>query len=304
MLRGIERSRIFHDDTDRWDFVERLSRLIPELHFRCFGWALMDNHVHAVLQTWDVPLARLMARLNTGYAKAFNERHGRVGHLLQNRFRSRLVRDEADLAGLVAYVHANPLKADCVRSEAALRDFPWCGHGALMGNRPPLPFESVRETLRLFGSDPASARANLRQQIACCIAEPTASTNVEPLDPWARGTSPPPQNLRGISMPLHTPNSGSFASLAEIEDAACDHFGIRHAALRSGARSSAIARTRGAVAFGAVHVLGMPIAEVARYLGVSPGAISRAVARGARDYARLAELHPTYSEHDAPRGVK
>jgi len=305
MLRGIERGRIFHDDTDRQDFVERLSRLIPELQFRCFGWALMDNHVHAVLQTRKIPLARLMARLNTGYAKSFNARHERVGHLLQNRFRSRLVRDETDLAGLVTYVHANPLKAGCVHSEAALRDFPWCGHGALMGKRPALPFESVRETLGLFGSGEAVARSRLRRRIDRCVMESADSAREQPMDPWARGAgaNPEPENPpQALPSPCSTDGT-AFASLAELESAACEHCGIGHAALRAGARSNAASQARAAVAFGALRVLGVPITLVATHLGVSPGGISRAAKRGARAYARLEELHRARTARRPPPGV-
>ena len=99
MVRGIDRLPIFLDDADREDFLHRLSRLIPQLGFLCFAWALMPNHVHLVIRSGQVRISQLMARLGTGYARRFNERHGRVGHLFQNRFRSRCVVDDADLVG-------------------------------------------------------------------------------------------------------------------------------------------------------------------------------------------------------------
>ncbi|MBW1688614.1 MAG: transposase, partial [Deltaproteobacteria bacterium] len=109
IVRGIEGRRIFRDDADREDFVERLERLLPELGFLCYAWAFVPNHAHLVLQTGPVPLSRLMARLLTGYARRFNERHERSGHLFQNRFRSRVIEDDSDLLGVVLYVHRNPL---------------------------------------------------------------------------------------------------------------------------------------------------------------------------------------------------
>ena len=133
MLRGIERRQIFLDARDHEDFLRRLDHLIPELGFRCFAWVLMPNHVHLALQTGPVPLPRLMARLGTGYAGYFNRRHDRVGHLFQNRYKSRLVADERDLLGVVLYVHRNPLRAGLVASMEALGRLDWCGHGALSG---------------------------------------------------------------------------------------------------------------------------------------------------------------------------
>ena len=97
MIRGIEGRRIFRDDGDRLDFLERLDRLVPELAFRCFASVLMPNHVHLAVQSGSVHLSRFMARLNTGYARSFNLRHRRGGYLFQGRFRSRIVCGEADL---------------------------------------------------------------------------------------------------------------------------------------------------------------------------------------------------------------
>src|SRR5512134_2440276 len=123
MLRGIERRRIFADDSDHEDFLRRLSDLAPALGFRCFAWALMPNHVHLVLRSGQARISQLMARLGTGYARYFNERHARVGHLFQNRFRSRRVLDDADLMGLTLYVTRNPLAGGLVADLHALEQF-------------------------------------------------------------------------------------------------------------------------------------------------------------------------------------
>jgi putative transposase len=56
VIRGIERKRIFADDEDREDFVERMSDLLQETGTRCYAWALMSNHVHLLLCTGKVPI--------------------------------------------------------------------------------------------------------------------------------------------------------------------------------------------------------------------------------------------------------
>lgn len=165
MARGIERRNIFRDDSDRRDFVARLERLLPEERWRCFVWVLLPNHYHLVLQSTGGRLSRLMARLNTGYARAFNRRHDRVGYLFQNRFKSRLVRDDADLMGLILYVSRNPLRAGLVRSLKGLEDYRWSGLGALTGRRPALPFESTIACLSVLGDDVDDARARLRRRL-------------------------------------------------------------------------------------------------------------------------------------------
>ena len=44
--RGIERRTIFRDDFDRENFLERLSKLVPETQSICYAWAFMSNHAH------------------------------------------------------------------------------------------------------------------------------------------------------------------------------------------------------------------------------------------------------------------
>ena len=80
IVRGIERRRIFSDDQDRDNFVERLGNIVIESQTACFAWALIPNHAHILLRTGQTPLATVMRRLLTGYAVSYNRRHRRHGH--------------------------------------------------------------------------------------------------------------------------------------------------------------------------------------------------------------------------------
>ena len=42
--RGIDRKRIFTDDTDRDNFLDRLGNILSETQTACFAWALIPNH--------------------------------------------------------------------------------------------------------------------------------------------------------------------------------------------------------------------------------------------------------------------
>jgi len=85
ILRGIERRKIFKDDQDRNNFLERLSDLLPATKTPCYAWALLPNHAHFLFQSGETGLSTLMRRLLTGYAVTFNRRHRRHGQLFQNR---------------------------------------------------------------------------------------------------------------------------------------------------------------------------------------------------------------------------
>jgi putative transposase len=79
IIRGIERRRIFSDDRDRDNFIDRLGELVSDTQTFCFGWALIPNHL--LLRTGKTSLSTVMRRLLTGYAVSYNRRHRRYGHL-------------------------------------------------------------------------------------------------------------------------------------------------------------------------------------------------------------------------------
>src|SRR2546422_7078952 len=86
--RGSARQRIFQDDADREDFVQRLARLAAAEALTVYAWALLPNHFHLLVRTGRQPLARSMRSLLTGYVGAFNRRYRCSGHLFQNRYKS------------------------------------------------------------------------------------------------------------------------------------------------------------------------------------------------------------------------
>jgi len=87
-VRGINRRKIFFDDSDRDDFLNRLGGILSDSKIACFAGAFMTNHLHLLLRTGVAPIASVMRRLLTGYAVSFNRRHRRHGHLFQNRYKS------------------------------------------------------------------------------------------------------------------------------------------------------------------------------------------------------------------------
>jgi putative transposase len=135
IMRGIERRKIFQDDQDRDQFLDRLRNILTETATPCYAWALLPNHVHLLLRTGTVPISTVMRRLLTGYAVTYNRRHQRHGQLFQNRYKSILCQEDPYLLELVRYIHLNPLRAKVVSDLNALDDYAYTGHCVLMGRR-------------------------------------------------------------------------------------------------------------------------------------------------------------------------
>ncbi len=169
MARGIEKQAIFRDTIDAQRFVDRLARSVDEDGWAIFAWALLPNHFHLLVRSGNRPLGRTMASLLTGHAVVFNRRHGRVGHVFQNRFRSILCEDECYFLELVRYIHLNPLRAGLVRDLDELDRFPFSGHSAVVGTTH-CPWQTIEPILASFASPRASAADAYREFVRLGVA--------------------------------------------------------------------------------------------------------------------------------------
>jgi REP element-mobilizing transposase RayT len=293
MVRGIEKREIFRDDADRADFRDRLARLLPEEDITCFAWALMTNHVHLLVRTGpESSISRLMARLGTGHAARFNRRHVRVGHLFQNRFRSDLVADEGHLSSLLRYVHLNPVRAGVIGSVAELAEYPWTGHGALMG-RADCPFLAVRDVLRWFGSDTASARRGLRHWMQLASSAPGPDLDAHPDESLAPARTAARRRSRQGAQ-----TSRDGWNMALLLAWACAQTGASEADVRAGRRTASASETRAIAAYLAQRALAIRAVEMATTLQLGSGSASRAIRRGRELVARRRLVLPISPDAD------
>ncbi len=170
IVRGIERRKIFYDNTDRDHFLERLGAVLAETSTPCFAWALIPNHLHMLLKTGSTPIATVMRRLLTGYAVSFNRRHRRHGQLFQNRYKSILCQEDLYLLELVRYIHLNPLRARIVKELKELDEYPYCGHSVLMGKYK-REWQDTDYILRFYNSKHLTARRRYREYVKKGLAD-------------------------------------------------------------------------------------------------------------------------------------
>ena len=127
LSRGNERKDIFHDDHDRLTFLDVIGEMSDRYHVDILAYILMSNHYHILLRTNHANLSKSMQWLGLTYARRFNNRHFRSGHLFQGRFKSIIVENDAYLMKLSCYIHRNPLRAGII---ARLAEYPWSSYKA------------------------------------------------------------------------------------------------------------------------------------------------------------------------------
>jgi putative transposase len=170
--RGLERRAIVRDDADRQKWTDLLDTVATRHRWRVLAYALMGNHSHLYVRTPDANLSAGMHDLNSGYATAFNCRHGRVGPLFQGRFKAIVVERAAHDWELTRYVHLNPVRAGLAERPEAYR---WGSCRFYLSSRGAPDWLAWEDVLREHGRTLRAARRRYRAFLAEGIASPPRS---------------------------------------------------------------------------------------------------------------------------------
>lgn len=125
MSRGNNGQNVFLIEEDYKRFIDILADVKKKRPFTLFGYCLMPNHFHLLVETNRDSASVIMQRLLTRYSLYFNWRHKRKGHAFQGRYKSILCEKDSYLKELVRYVHLNPVRAKVSQKPA---DWKWSGH--------------------------------------------------------------------------------------------------------------------------------------------------------------------------------
>jgi hypothetical protein len=128
----------------------------------------MPNHYHLLLQLLEEIRIPYLQRLNSTYAKIFNDRTGRPGHVMDPRAWWR-DRDGWVLpAHVAAYQALNPERPGMVSHP---ENYPYSSYAATIGLRPKPRWLEDDYVLRPFAGDPAGARGAFRKYVEARIPE-------------------------------------------------------------------------------------------------------------------------------------
>ena len=147
--RGNARQAIYLDDVDYLTFLRMFAEVAAQYEWRCHAYCLMPNHYHALLEIDHRTLAEAMHLLNGRYARRFNVRHERVGHVFQGAYSREAVQREQHYLEACRYIELNPVRAGLCDHPA---DWPWSSYRAHAGlcERPSF-LEDVSEAFATFG---------------------------------------------------------------------------------------------------------------------------------------------------------
>lgn len=125
ITRGNEKQTVFRDENDYKAYLKLVSKYKERYKFKIYGWCLMPNHVHMVVESGS--LSKAMHGINLSYAQYFRYKYKSVGHFWQDRFKSYVIQKDEYLINCISYIEYNPVRAKIVlRPE----DYAWSSYRA------------------------------------------------------------------------------------------------------------------------------------------------------------------------------
>ncbi len=142
--RGNHREALFHGPEEYGQFLELLAGAPRRFEVALWGYCLMSNHWHLVVEVDDVEqLSRWVHWICNRHVRLFHRGRRELGggHIYQGRYKSFPIEDEGYMYQVLRYVEANPVRARLV---ARGRDWPWSSLSRATIQRGLLPLERPR----------------------------------------------------------------------------------------------------------------------------------------------------------------
>jgi hypothetical protein len=262
----------------------------------------MENHIHLLIVSGSKGIPEFMRRLLTGYAIRFNRKYHRSGHLFQNRYKSVICEEEQYLLELVRYIHLNPIRASVVKSIEELDHYPWCGHAVLIGKHKN-QWQEKEYVLRQFGEETGRAMRAYRKFMEegkdqGRREDLVGGGLVRSLGGWSQVLSMREKKEK-IEHDARILGGGDFVAnilreadkkikrqvkfgergelIDQLIKKVCREERIGEGELRNGGQRRKVSKARAKVSYQLSREWGIPMAEIARYLGVCTSAIIKEI---------------------------
>jgi putative transposase len=110
--RGNNSQKIFLTAENYFSFLDRLSDRLPPSSVRIHSFSLLPNHFHLSIKLdEDFDLSNAMKYLQQSYARNFNKKYRRHGHVFESPFKALRIETQDYLDFLSRYIHRNPVEA-------------------------------------------------------------------------------------------------------------------------------------------------------------------------------------------------
>ena len=170
MCKSISEVNLFKDVEDKKKYLLIIKKYKDLYNFKLYGYCLMDNHSHLMIDANGADISKVMHGINFSYAMYFNRKYKRGGPLFKDRFKSKIVNTERYLKTLSLYVHNNP--TDIGEFKDCPEKYGFSSLGIFLGKRcDSFKIVDYGFIMSLFGNNLKNARKNYFNLIFHCNEE-------------------------------------------------------------------------------------------------------------------------------------
>lgn len=152
ILRGNNGQEIFIQNEDYLKFLYIIKSIKEKNTFNLFGYCIMENHAHLLIQEISEPISDVVKRICSTFVYWYNQKYERFGHLFQERFKSVSVETENYLFAVLRYIHQNPIKSGVSNG---LTKYKWTSYNEYLKNK---YFVDTDYILSMFSTNKATAK--------------------------------------------------------------------------------------------------------------------------------------------------
>ncbi len=146
--RGHNKFHIFENTIDKAQFLDILRKVVADTGCHVLYYTIMDNHYHLLVEMQEIPLNKVMHKINSQFAHYYARKINQSGAVFGNRYFSQEILNQKYLISAIQYIAINPVKAGLVQK---IPEYRWSAHSEI-ANRKQEIIASQRLFMRLGDS--------------------------------------------------------------------------------------------------------------------------------------------------------
>jgi REP element-mobilizing transposase RayT len=113
-------------EEDKESFLSTLAKFKSRFGFKLYGFVIMDNHAHLVIEALNhITISKIMHAVTLSYSVKFRKKYSYTGYVWQGRFNSNVIENDSYILHCLEYIHNNPIRAKMVKR---VQNYPWSSY--------------------------------------------------------------------------------------------------------------------------------------------------------------------------------
>lgn len=130
--RGHNKFHIFEETIDKAHFLDILRKVVAETGCHILYYTIMDNHYHLLVEMQEMPLDKVMHKINSRFAHYYASKINLSGAVFGNRYFSQEILNQKYLISAIQYIAVNPIKAGLVQK---IPEYRWSAHSEIANRK-------------------------------------------------------------------------------------------------------------------------------------------------------------------------